>query len=279
MKKILYGVAATLLGSTASFAADIYQPVADPTPVYQEPVQVVEASGWYLRGDIGYSFNKMRGAHYFQGSNSLVRDFDTAEIDDSFSGGVGVGYQVSKHLRTDLTLDYFGGDFRGSTTGGCGVAGACTSTDISKMTAWSLMANAYVDFGTYGVFTPYVGAGIGGTHVNWKGLRNTSCETGNPANCDPTIEHGGRKGWRFTYALMAGASIDVTCNIKADVGYRYRRIEGGDFFGFAANGGPGSDKGFATHEGRVGMRYNFGGCQEQAYIPPVEIPVEQPVYK
>lgn len=279
MKRVLYGVVATLLGSTASFAADIYQPIADPAPIYEQPVQVAEASGWYLRGDIGYSFNKLRGAHFFQGSNSLVRDFDTAEIDDSFSGGVGVGYQITNHLRTDLTLDYFGADFRGSTSGSCGVAAACTSTDISKMTAWSLMANAYVDLATYGVFTPYVGAGIGGTHVNWKGLRNTSCETGNPANCDPTIEHGGRKGWRFSYALMAGASIDVTCNLKADVGYRYRRIEGGDFFGFASNGGPGSDKGFESHEGRVGMRYAFGGCQEQAYIPPVEIPVEQPVYK
>ncbi|MDO9415099.1 outer membrane protein [Pararhizobium sp.] len=279
MNKFLYGVVAALFASTSAFAADLYQPVEQP-PVYEAPVQQVEeASGWYLRGDAGYSFNRLRGAHYFQGSNSLVTDFSTAEIDDSFVIGGGVGYQINNYLRTDVTLDHMSADFEGSTVGGCGVALNCTSRDISSMTAWSLLANAYVDLGTYGSITPYVGAGIGGTHVKWDKLRNTSCETGNSGNCDPTIEHGGRSKWRFTYALMAGASIDVTCNIKADVGYRYRHVDGGDFFGYALSGGPGSDKGFASHEGRVGMRYAFGGCPQQAYLPPVEIPTEQPVYK
>ncbi len=43
------------------------------------------------------------------------------------------------------------------------------------MRAYSLLANAYVDLGTYGYITPYVGAGIGGTYVKWDKLRNTSC--------------------------------------------------------------------------------------------------------
>jgi hypothetical protein len=32
--------------------------------------------------------------------------------------------------------------------------------------------------------------------------------------------------------LMAGASIDVTCNVKADVGYRFLHVGGGDMFGY-----------------------------------------------
>jgi opacity protein-like surface antigen len=155
---------------------------------------------------------------------------------------------------------------------------ACTSTDVASLTALSLLANAYVDIGTYGSFTPYVGAGIGGTYVKWNDLENTSCPDGGGA-CDDTYVHGGRKSWRFTYALMAGAAIDVTCNLKADVGYRFRHVTKGDMFGYNEGGGPGYDKGFYSHEARAGLRYSFNGCETASYIPPAEIPIEQPVYK
>ncbi|MFT4181947.1 MAG: hypothetical protein QM636_08510, partial [Rhizobium sp.] len=49
-------------------------------------------------------------------------------------------------------------------------------------------------------------------------------------------------------------------------------------FGYAENGGPGSDKGLNLHEARIGARYTFGGCQTASYMPPADIPV-QPVYK
>ncbi len=283
MKKIWSGLVAVLASGTSAFAADFYQPEVIEAPVIEQPV-AVQASGWYLRGDVGYSFNKIRGARFFQGSNRYQRDFDTVDVDDSFSIGGGVGYQFTDHLRSDLTLDYmFKSDFSGSTSGGGAAVGACvgpcTSRDVSSYSALSLLANAYVDIGTYGVFTPYVGGGIGGTQVNWKNLNNTSCSDTDPTNCDGSVEHDGKKSWRFTYALMAGASIDVTCNLKADVGYRYRRILGGNMFGYKSNGGPGSDKGFHSHEGRLGLRYAFNGCDEAAYIPPADIPLQQPVYK
>ncbi|KOF18228.1 HEAT resistant agglutinin 1 protein [Ensifer adhaerens] len=270
MKRILSGVVAVLLSGTAAYAADVYQPPIE-APVVEQPVEVVQASGWYLRGDVGYAWNDLRGAHYFQGSNGFIKDFDSADIDDSWVIGGGVGYQINNYLRTDVTLDYWGGgDFEGSTTGSCGVAANCVSTDISSVSAWSLMANVYVDIGTYGAFTPYVGAGIGGTRVKWDGLRNTSCEVGNPGNCDPTVNHGGKDSWRFTYALMAGTAIDLTCNLKADVGYRFRDVDGGDMFGYAQSGGPGYDKGFYIHEARAGLRYSFGNVCEVPYEPPPE---------
>lgn len=277
MKTTMIGVFAVLLGGSAVSAADIYQAPAE-APYIAQPT-VVETSGWYLRGDAAFSYNKLRGANFFQGSNANHVDFTTASVKNSYTLGVGAGYQINRNLRTDVTLDYLGkADFRGSTVGGCGVAVNCVSSDISSFSALSVLANAYVDVGTYGIFTPYVGAGIGGTRVSWDNLRNTSCDVTNPANCDPTVTHEGRTNWRLTYALMAGASIDVTCNLKADIGYRYRRVLAGGMFGFAQNGGPGSDKGFNLHEARGGLRYSFGGC-EQAYAPPVDYPVEPPVYK
>ncbi|MFC3072411.1 outer membrane protein [Shinella pollutisoli] len=278
MRKVLSGVAAVLLAGTSAHAADLYQPEVIEAPPVQQVA--IETGGWYLRGDMGYSVNKLRGARFFQGSNGTMEQFDTAKLKNGFTIGGGVGYQINDHLRTDATLDYmFKSDFRGSTSGGCGVAVACTSTDVSSLTALSLLANAYVDIGTYGIVTPYVGGGIGGTYVRWDDLRNTSCDDTDPTNCDPTVTHGGKKSWRFTYALMAGASIDVTCNLKADVGYRFRHVTKGDMFGYRMNGGPGYDRGYYSHEARAGLRYAFNGCDQQAYIPPADIPISEPVYK
>ncbi|MCF3638381.1 porin family protein [Rhizobium sp. TRM95111] len=279
MKKMLSGVFAVLAAATAAEAADVYQPEVIQAPAIEQPV-VAAASGWYLRGDIGWGYNDLRGAHFYQGSNANRRSFDSADLKSSFSLGGGVGYQINNYLRTDVTLDYmFNADFEGSTSGGCGVAADCVSTDRSSLSALSLLANAYVDIGTYGIVTPYVGAGIGGTYVKWDDLENTSCENGDPTNCDPTVTHKGKRNWRFTYALMAGASVDLACNLKADAGYRFRHVTGGNMFGYAMNGGPGSDKGFYTHEARLGLRYMLDACQEATYMPPADIPVQQPVYK
>ena len=276
MKMHLLGVATALLVGTAAHAADLYQPEPLPPLAAAPEVQVSEVSGWYLRGDVGYDFNHMRGAKYFQGGNDNQTGFDSTKLDDSFNLGVGVGYQMNHYLRGDLTFDYMtSADFRGSTSsaGGADVgtacAGACTSTDISSMKAYALMANAYVDLGTYGAITPYIGGGIGGAYVKWDNLKNTSCADDGSV-CDDTVTHRGKGSWRFAYQLMAGAAIDVTCNVKADVGYRYRHISGGDMFGFAESGGPGYDKGFDSHEIRAGARYTFGGCAEPAYEPPPE---------
>ncbi|MEQ8306319.1 MAG: porin family protein [Hoeflea sp.] len=280
MKTILLAGAAMVIGSVGTAtAADVLLPPVVEAPYVEAPAPVEAASGWYLRGDVGYASHSLDTPFFFQGSNASYVPFATSELRSSYSVGVGVGYQVNSYLRTDVTVDYFSdADFRGSTRGGCGVAVACTSRDLSFVNGLSLLANAYVDFYKHGRFTLYGGAGLGGTHVDWGGLGNTSCSDANPALCDPTVTHGGHASWRFTYALMAGASVDITCNLKADIGYRYRRVAGGKMFGYALNGGPGYDEGFASHEARGGLRYSFGGCaQEEVYIEPA--PILPPVYK
>ncbi|MDO1582066.1 outer membrane protein [Rhizobium oryzicola] len=285
MRKSLFGALAVVLGAAwGAQSADLYQP--QPEPPLQAPEVAIQqsSSGWYLRGDVGYGFKDLRGANFYQGNDFSEKvGFSHSELKDSFILGAGVGYQVNNYLRTDLTFDYlFKSKFEGSTVGGGSEFGACvdscTSRDRSNMRAYSLLANAYVDLGTYGYVTPYLGAGIGGTYVKWDKLRNTSCAD-DGSGCDDTVEHGGKGSWRFTYALMAGASIDVTCNLKADIGYRYRHVNGGDMFGWAENGGPGFDKGFDVHEARLGARYTFGGCDQPTYMPPAEVPVQPIVYK
>lgn len=277
MTKRLAAFAAVMLSAGVAHSADIYQP--QPEPLMDAPeVTVQEASGWYLRGDVGYSFNKMRGAKYFQGGQTFETDFTSASIDDSWMAGAGVGYQINNYLRTDLTFDYLGkSDFRGSTQGLCldGVT-FCNSSDRASMRAYSLMANVYVDLGTYGYVTPYVGAGVGASYVKWDKLRNRICDDPGAPGCYGD-DHGGKGKWRFTGALMAGATIDVTCAVKADVGYRYRYIDGGDMFGYVgASGTQGRDKGFHSHEARIGARYMLGGCDAPVSYEPEPQPL---VYK
>ena len=271
MKRILaYASVAAALAAPAQ-AADLYQP--EPAPQYIEQPVVAAASGWYLRGDVSYDIMDMKGAHYFQGSNSRVNDFDSAELNNTGNLGVGIGYQVNDYFRVDKTFDYmFSTKFRGSTSGVCSGGGACKSRDVSHFSAYSLMANAYVDIYKWGMFTPYVGFGLGGTYVKWDKLKNTTE--------DGSFTHKGRDSWRFTYALMAGTTVDINCQFKADLGYRYRHVSGGNMFGYRLNGGPGSDKGFNIHEFRSGVRYQFGDSCQTAYLPPAELPqAETPIFK
>lgn len=285
MKRILAIASFVLALSGPAFAADLYVPEQPAEAPVAAPV--VASNGWYLRGDVSYDVMDLRGAKYFQGSNKLMNDFDSADLDNTGNLGIGAGYQVNDYLRVDTTFDWmFQTDFHGSTSGKTNNEGGacddgCKSHDTSSLTAYSLMANAYVDLGHYGLITPYLGAGLGGTYIKWGDLKNTACSTRNPNNCDDTVTHKGREGWRFTYALMAGAAIDINCNLKADVGYRFRHVVDGDMFGYREHGGPGFDKGLNIHEARAGLRWAFdnGDCAP-AYVAPAEMPQQQqPVFK
>lgn len=285
MKKIVAFASAMLAFGAQANAADLYEP--EPAPQVVEQPVVATASGWYLRGDLSYDIMNMKGAHYFQGDNDSDVNFGKTDLDNTANIGVGVGYQVNDYFRVDKTFDYmFSAKFRGSTTSNGTNDGSacnntrCLSTDISNFSAYSLLANAYVDIYKWGIVTPYVGFGLGGSYVQWDSLKNVACAANDPTNCDAQVIHKGRNSWRFTYALMAGASVDINCQVKADLGYRYKHITGGDMFGFKLNGGPGYDKGFDVHEVRTGLRYQFGDSCQTAYLPPADIPTTtQPVFK
>ena len=264
---MLAGVAVPAIG------ADISEPPiieAPPPVVYEEP----SYGGWYIRGDIDYHWSDFRGADYITyGPPAGVGTFDVGDLKGAMSLGAGVGYQVNKYFRTDLTADYwFKSDFNGQTSGTCGGL-PCVSSDSSSYTAFLLLANAYADLGTYHGVTPYVGAGIGGAHVKWDTLRNSIDGI--------TTEHEGAKNWRFAWALMAGASYCLTDRLQLDAGYRFTHVDGGRMFEFAPVAGPGFDDGFNVHEVRGGLRYAFGGSNPNCAAPVVayEPPPVEPVYK
>lgn len=276
-------VTAALLAAASipvAHAADLDLPViVDQAPEYV-PVEI--GSGWYLRGDIGYSafssggaggYRTFDGATLTYGANA----FSSSDIETDWSGGVGFGYIFNRWLRADLTAEMFKGNFTGSTVAaptpgvdcGVGVGIGCASSDTASFKAYSLMANAYLDMGTFKHVTPYVGAGVGFTSVRWNGLSNSIFCQDTPAACGgavlpPVSIHPGLDSWRFTYAFMAGGAYQISKNTKVDVGYRFRKVSGGDFFRFdaataaaGATGVQGTDDGFTSHEVRVGLRYEI----------------------
>ena len=253
-----------------AFASDL------PPEITVPEVSVKDAQGFYGRVDLGYavqsSLHGTRLRSYNAASGDYARDsFDSTRFGgNDFSGGVGVGYQFSDLFRADVTGDLFRGDFKGQfssqtpCTGGASGTG-CSGKSAAFFSAGSLLANAYVDLGTIAGFTPYLGAGVGATRVNWRDVRTTSSCVDGAIACGSSgassARNSGQDDWRFTYALMAGVAYQLAPNVKLDLGYRYSHVAGGDMFGYSAadtaagaNGTMGRDGALARQEIRVGLR-------------------------
>ncbi|KFB08840.1 outer membrane protein [Nitratireductor basaltis] len=267
-----------LLGAASApqaLAADYDPPlVIDEVPQYK-PVEI--GSGWYLRGDIGYAVKTRSGGNptyrSFDGTNYYDNEFASGEFGDDFSFGAGFGYHFNDMLRGDLTVERMETDFFGSTVSAAPCPGgpvdtSCRSEDGAEFEAYSVLANAYVDLGTVVGITPYLGAGIGYTYVSWDELNNTTYCVDGAGSCTGFVNfstpHEGERDWRFTYALMAGVSYDMTKRTKLDLGYRYMHVDGGNMFNWdagsaaaGASGVQGEDKGFSKHELRVGLRFDL----------------------
>src|SRR3954471_8189651 len=103
VKSLIAAGAATLL-SSAAFAAEMA--IAPPPPMYSPPPVVEDFGGWYLRGDIGFSnqrVERLNNALDTIGAPTSVQHngFGTAGI-----FGLGVGYKVNNWFRADITGEY-----------------------------------------------------------------------------------------------------------------------------------------------------------------------------
>lgn len=278
LMRIAVGSCFTVLGLAASAqAADLDEIIyAKELPVTQ-PVEI--GSGWYLRGDLGYSFETRGGATSYRIFNAGppvsygTGLFDSSSLSSDWSGSAGVGYSFTDYLRADATFEYATGEFGGTTSAGVPCAGGpagtgCASVDTQSFEQYGIMANAYLDLGTYVGLTPYVGAGAGISRVTWGRLVSDNrcvAAVGFPCGAAPAdTTSSGEQDWRFTYALMAGMSYDLSKNLKLDLGYRYSKVKGGPQFKFdAATAGAGAvgaqavDGGIEKHEVRAGLRYSL----------------------
>ena len=241
------------------------------------PTIVIETEqGWYLRGDLSYDFATDGGASTFRTFDSGTygsSDYSSSSMDTDWGAGIGVGYRFNDWLRAEAALDYRRGSLEtlSDTAIPCdgGPSGTgCATSGAADFDAFDAMASASVDLGTIVGITPYVGAGAGATFVDYSTYVSEDRCVDGVAVCSASLvatgRHGGQSDWRFTYALQAGLAYSFNRNIKADIGYRYIDVDGGDAYGFdaasvsaGASGVQGTDDGFSAHQIRFSLRYAF----------------------
>jgi opacity protein-like surface antigen len=219
--KVLLSLAFAGLAAAAlpASAADLLGTAAPLTmPASQSPLAFEVGSNWYLRADLGISFDRapsvsfsnlalptlgVVGAPFTTGAGT---NWSTT----NFTGGVGFGYRWNDYLRFDATWDYrtAPGGTRQATlvcpyglTGVSSPAGVplgylynptntCDASASVHQYDNAFLANTYVDLGTYYGFTPYVGGGLGLNMNVLSGNLNT-VETANGATYGANLTSGG----------------------------------------------------------------------------------------
>ncbi|MDK1375209.1 MULTISPECIES: porin family protein [unclassified Sinorhizobium] len=249
MKRPLIAFIAALLGGTPALAADLY--VEDPAPV-------VGPGGWYLRGHLGMSNQRLGSMNHELMDDVAVHDFlDDGSFDSAPLAGGGIGYQFNDWLRLDGIVEYRGkADFTALDRydgDGDGIWDGTNDYDGAK-SEWLLMANAYVDIGDWYGVKPYVGAGIGASRNTFSGFRDINVPTVGVAYADEDST------WNFAWALHAGVAYQATERLAIDFGYSYVNL--GDAktdnirsYDDTVNNAPMHFDDITSHDFKLGMRY------------------------
>lgn len=260
---LIAGIAATAVMAGAAQAADM------PMMMAPAPVVVEQFSGWYLRGDIGMTNQRVKELTSPDPAWPMVTVVQK-EFDSSMFGGLGIGYQFNDWFRVDFTGEYRGrSNFRGLDiwNGGGGA-----NDYYGSKSEWLFLANAYVDLGTWWSVTPFVGAGIGYSRNTISNFRDVGVN-GSLAYADSNSQG------EFAWALHAGLAYKVNRNFTAEFAYRYTHLgdfQSGDLIGY--NGvnnfyNPIMFNNVYSHDFKLGLRWNLSPTETFApapvYAPPL----------
>ncbi|NOZ32395.1 MAG: hypothetical protein GXP01_04830 [Alphaproteobacteria bacterium] len=218
-------VLGTTFGSLAMAAEILGPPPVLPPPTVENGLEGV----FYLRGSVDVNAWWARDADYACGCIVPITDMGYG-----YSFGVGVGFETSRGMRWDVTLDRIVNN---------GLSDGVYTADLTTTLA---MMNAYYDFGfnggppVSGEMGAYVGAGLG------MGYNQTVISGGVPTPPGNTFSGAA--------AVMAGVTYDMGQAV-ADIGYRavyMPQITNGDaaLFPFYINQN-------VIHELRGTLRYRF----------------------
>ena len=91
--------------SSVAFAADM---AIMPPPAYAPAPVVEDFGGWYLRGDIGFSNQRVGRLNNALDAVGLTTSEQTHSFNTAGIFGLGVGYKVNNWFRADITGEYRG---------------------------------------------------------------------------------------------------------------------------------------------------------------------------
>jgi opacity protein-like surface antigen len=199
-------VPAAVGGIAMTAAAHAADPAGTWSPLeFKKPYTTELISGWYVRGDFGFS--KPTIAAVEVPPPQVVTSWN---LQSSPTLGFGTGYKY-KWFRSDVTLDYANrGRFQGDTAA---VPGYYTA----KLDSFTLLANVYLDLGDWGGFTPYIGAGVGTSHLRTHEYTNVTIQ-------EPGFGVNDATRWNLSWAAMGGIAFRFSPSLLLDVGYRYLKM-------------------------------------------------------
>ena len=254
---LMAGIAVAAIAAPAR-AADMSAPM-----IYKAAPAVQEFSGWYLRGDIGMTNQKVKSLSspapgYAEFITNLQKGFDASPL-----FGVGIGYQFNDWFRIDATGEYRGG----ATFSGLDVYPGASDEYSGTKSEWLFLANAYVDLGTWWCITPFVGAGIGYSQNTISNWRDVNLQTGAIGYSDKHSQ------WEMAWALHAGLAYKVNKNFTAEIAYRYVNL--GDagtkdmigYDGSNATYNPIYLNGITSHDIKLGLRWAIGASDYAPSAP------------
>ena len=277
--------AIVLMPVTQALSADYDPPIyVDQAPDYV-PVEV--GSGWYLRGDLGYAFS-----HPFDQQTTASGSTTFTSDSSLFTGSIGMGYHINDYLRVELnggilpTNEF--GDHALVPSGCAGTTNSlfpdgaggfiivptattqdCEASNYGTNEGYSVMANGYVDLGTYVGITPYIGGGVGIAYNKYfKTQGERDCI---PIDPDPTSGAGGfqcndpagysgsedsEAKYNLAYSIGAGLSYQVSKNVSVDLGYESFSIPSAKYVAYD-DGAFGIHKGINYQTVKLGLRYDL----------------------
>ncbi|MGQ9369538.1 outer membrane protein [Azospirillum sp. ST 5-10] len=203
-------------------------------------------SGVYVRAQVGGAFPAgLDDGNWLDPADSRLG----GDLDDGFLVGAGVGYAFANGLRADVTLDYRPGlDYEADAADAFGNSGTA-SADASVLTG---LVNLYYEVPVAFAVRPYVGVGVGFA-------RNRLDTVDYSLNGGALARESGETQTSFAWALMAGASFDLTTAVTLDVGYRYLDAGELESSGRFENGATAAalSSDLHLHEAMATLRYRF----------------------
>lgn len=245
---------------------------------YAGPMPVIHQGAncpCYFRADIGYSWsqdptvtwpvdneahNLANGTTFASGDKVTNVAMESGVLAE---GGVGCGWGGSRGVRLEAIMGFRGErKIDGEPNFYAGPVGTPLPVNPSdplhtNLRSYTLMINAYKDFGNFAGFTPYLGADIGAAYHQLD-------ETYFTENPNLLNRIKGDNDLSFAWSLMAGVGYQVSDRATLDMGYRYIDMgkissQRSDNLGFVNPAVNYED--LTAHEVKVGLRYSFGGSE------------------
>jgi opacity protein-like surface antigen len=290
VKSLLVAGAATLISSTA-FAADMSS-IAVPPPMYAPPALAAppgDFGGWYLRGDIGFTNQRVEKRQYYSYPNLLSLN-ESSEFSTGGNFGLGVGYKFNSWFRADIT-----GQFRGNASFhgfdrtsyyDTGTVQYGSDNYNAHISSWVVLANAYVDLGTWWSITPFIGGGVGVSRNTISGFSDLGV--------NGTFAFGTSSGfasavsapkWDFAWALHTGLAYKVAPNVTFELGYSFVNLGDAVTGELVRMDGVGAGLGHAmtfkniiSHDLTFGVRWDLD-CPPVPVYAPAYAPVAPPLIR